>query len=61
MCAMKIKTEQQLLTNKFKEVGNKKKMSVNRLLKYPPGEGKNKMNSGSCVLCEIGLFLFVIL
>ena len=61
MCAMKIKTEQQLLINKCKEVGNKKKLSVNRLLKYPPGEGKNKMNSGSCVLCEIGLFLFVIL
>ena len=49
MCAMKIKTEQELLTNKRKEVGKKKKIPVNRLLKYPLEKGKE------------GLFLFVVL
>lgn len=49
MCAMKIKTEQEFLTNKRKEVGKKKKNSCKQATEVPLEKGKE------------GLFLFVVL
>ena len=42
MCAMKIKTEQEFLTNKRKEVGKKKKNSCKQATEVPPGEGEGR-------------------
>ena len=42
MCAMKIKTGQELLTNKRKEVGKEKKNSCKQATEVPPWRGGRK-------------------